>query len=222
MTEATEKTTIRIVLVDDHPVYRDGLGVLLGSIGDFEVVGVAGDGEEALRVVEAERPDVVVMDVSMPTMDGIEATSRLRATQPEIGVLLLTMSEDDATVVQGLSAGARGYVLKGADQADISRAIRAVADGDAIFGTGIADRIGGYFASVRSAQADVPFPELTPREREILDHIAAGRTNPQIAQALYLSPKTVSNNISAIFAKLHVQGRSEAIVLAREAGMGRL
>ncbi|RNL60558.1 DNA-binding response regulator [Nocardioides marmoriginsengisoli] len=222
MTETTGPRTVRIVLVDDHPVYRDGLGVLLGSIGDFEVVGVAGDGAEALAVVDAERPDVVVMDVSMPGMDGIEATDRLRESHPEIGVLLLTMSEDDATVVHGLSAGARGYVLKGADQADISRAIRAVADGDAIFGGGIAGRVRSYFDSVRSAASDLPFPDLTPREREILDHIAAGRSNPQIATALYLSPKTVSNNISTIFAKLHVQGRSEAIVLAREAGLGHL
>ncbi|UUW89467.1 response regulator transcription factor [Pimelobacter simplex] len=214
---------IRIVLVDDHPVYRDGLGVLLGSLPGLEVVGVAGDGAEAVAVVEDVAPDVVVMDIAMPVLDGIAATRRLLEDRPDLGILLLTMSEDDETVFDGLRAGARGFVLKGADQDDISRAIRAVAGGDAILGSGLANRIAGYVeAAAAGAAGAAPFPELTPREREILDHIAAGRSNGQIAASLYLSPKTVSNNISSIFAKLHVEGRAEAIVKAREAGLGRL
>jgi DNA-binding NarL/FixJ family response regulator len=221
VTESPDRP-IRIVLADDHPVYRDGLGVLLGSLPGLDVVGVAGDGEEAVAVVAEVMPDVVVMDIAMPVLDGIAATRRILADHPGLGVLLLTMSEDDETVFDGLRAGARGYVLKGADQGDISRAIRAVAGGDAILGSGLADRIAGYVAAAASAADRTPFPELTPREREILDHIAAGRSNGQIAASLYLSPKTVSNNISSIFAKLHVDGRAEAIVKARQAGLGRL
>ncbi len=215
--------TIRIVLVDDHPVYRDGLGVLLGSLPGLEVIGVAADGAEALSVIDELMPDVVVMDIAMPVLDGIAATRQLVARHPGIGVLLLTMAEDDETVFDGLRAGARGYVLKGADQADISRAIHAVAGGDAILGSGLANRIAGYVETAAASNAgSVPFPELTPREREVLDHIAAGRSNSQIAASLFLSPKTVSNNISSIFAKLHVDARAEAIVKAREAGLGHL
>lgn len=218
-----EGELIRIVLVDDHPVYRDGLGVLLGSLPQMQVVGVAADGLEAVDVVAATKPDVVVMDIAMPNLDGIAATRRLLAEHPGLGILLLTMSEEDGTVFEGLRAGARGYLLKGADQADVSRAIHAVARGDAIVGSGIAARIAGYVAAAQaSAVAAQPFPELTPREREVLDHIAAGRSNAQIAASLFLAPKTVSNNISAIFIKLHVDSRAAAIVRAREAGLGHL
>ncbi|MFC5791136.1 DNA-binding response regulator [Agromyces tardus] len=217
MTEA-----IRIVVVDDHPLYRDGLGQALSSVPDLEVVGVAADGAEAIVVVDELLPDVVVMDVQMPVLDGIAATRQLTARHPHLAVLMLTMAEDDDTVFQAMRAGARGYVLKGARQDDVARAVRGVAAGEALFGPGVAQRIGAYFA--RLAVSEDPagaFPELTRREREILDLVAAGRSNPAIAHELFLSPKTVRNNVSNIFAKLQVADRAQAIVKARDAGLGR-
>ncbi|GAA2354648.1 response regulator [Nonomuraea africana] len=211
--------TIRVLLADDHPVYRDGLAVLLGSLPDIEVAGTAANGLEAVEQAADLQPDVVVMDVRMPGLDGIEATRRIAADSPHIGVVVLTMSEDDATLFAAMRAGARGYLLKGANQAEIVRAITAVAHGEAIFGPAVARRVADFFAG--KAAADSVFPQLTPREREILSLIAAGRPNAHIASALFLSPKTVRNNVSNIFAKLHVADRAEAIVRAREAGLGR-
>jgi DNA-binding NarL/FixJ family response regulator len=213
---------IRLVIADDHPVYRDGLAALLATVEGVEVVGTASTGREAVEVCRDLLPDVVVMDVRMPDLDGVEATRRVTAESPSVGVLVLTMSEDDATVFAAMRAGARGYLLKGANQREIVRAVTAVAEGQAIFGPAIAARVAEFFTAGPAAAADAgPFPQLTAREREILDLLAAGRSNQQIAQALFLSPKTVRNTVSNVFAKLHVADRAEAIVRAREAGLGR-
>ena len=214
--------TIRVVLADDHPVVRGGLRALLSTIDGIEVVGEAEDGEGAVREVQLTRPDVLLVDIRMPVLDGVEATRRVRAAAPETAVLVLTMYDDDATVFTAMQAGARGYLLKGADQDEIVGAIRAVANGQAIFGPGIASRVLGYFAAppVAPAPADVPFPELTVRERDILTLLADGRRTADIAAELYLSPKTVSNNLTNIFAKLEVADRAAAIIRARERGLG--
>ena len=213
---------IRVLLADDHPVYRDGLAALLASVDGLEVVGTAEDGGAAVALAAELQPDVVVMDVQMPGLDGIEATRQVTAASPHIGVVILTMAEEDATLFSAMQAGARGYLLKGANQAEITRAVTAVARGEAIFGPAIARRIADFFAGGPAAgsAAEQAFPQLTVREREILELVAAGRSNAQIASTLFLSPKTVRNNVSNIFAKLHVADRAEAIVRAREAGLG--
>lgn len=211
---------LRVLVVDDHPVYRDGLAVLLGSVPGLSVVGTAADGEAAVRCAREEQPDVVVMDVQMPGMDGIAATRLITSESPSTGVVVLTMSEDDGTVFSAVRAGARGYLLKGADQEEVVRAITTVAGGGAVFGAALARRIAEFF-SAGPAGPETAFPQLTAREREVLDLVAAGRTNAQIAAALYLSPKTVRNNVSNVLAKLQVTDRAEAIVRARDAGLGR-
>jgi DNA-binding NarL/FixJ family response regulator len=210
---------IRVVVADDHPVVRRGLRALIDSIDGFTVVAEAMDGEAAVRETQLHRPDVVLMDVQMPGVDGLEATRRIRAAVPGAAVLMLTMYDDDNTVFAAMQAGAQGYLLKGAEQEEIDRAIRAVVAGEAIFGPGVAARVLSMFNAPRRAD---PFPELTAREREILDLVAAGHRNAAIATALFLSPKTVGNHISAIFAKLAVADRSEAIVRARREGLGGL
>ncbi|TDD16023.1 response regulator transcription factor [Kribbella turkmenica] len=213
--------TVRVLLADDHPVYRDGLAALLGSLDGVEVVGTAADGVEAVDGARELQPDVVVMDVQMPRLDGIEATRAITAESPHIGVVVLTMAEEDQTLFAAMRAGARGYLLKGANQGEIVRAITAVAQGEAIFGPAIARRVAEFFAAPPVAGAGSPFPQLTAREHEILALVAAGRSNAQIASELFLSPKTVRNNVSNIFAKLHVADRAEAIIRARDAGLGR-
>ncbi|WP_172267302.1 response regulator transcription factor [Nocardioides sp. zg-1308] len=209
---------IRVVLVDDHPVVLGGLRALLESLPDFEVVGTATDGEAGVREVVLTKPDVVLMDIRMPGIDGLEATRRIRESTSGVPVLVLTMFDDDDTVFGAMRAGAQGYLLKGADQAEIDRAIRAVVAGEAIFSPGVAQRVLGYFA-VPPPVAE-PFPELTAREREVLDLMAAGERNQAIADRLFLSPKTVANHISSIFVKLAVADRSAAIVRARREGLG--
>jgi DNA-binding NarL/FixJ family response regulator len=211
---------LRILLADDHPVVRTGLRTLIETIDDLEVVGEAADGEEALREVLLLRPDVVLMDVRMEGVDGVEATRRIRAAVPETAVLMLTMYDDDATVFTAMQAGARGYLLKGAGQDEIVNAVRAVAAGQAIFGPAVAARMLGFFSSPPPAPAS-PFPTLTERERTILDLLAGGRRTATIAAQLYLSPKTVSNHLTSIFAKLEVADRAAAIIRAREGGLGR-
>ena len=212
---------IRVVIVDDHPLMREGLRALVSSLADMEVVGEAGDGEAARREAQLTRPDVVIMDLHLPGVNGVEATRAVLQAVPTTRVLVLTMFEDDESVFAAMRAGASGYLLKGAEQDEIVRALRSVAAGQAIFGPTVARRIVDFFASGNpDVPAPQPFPELTPREREVLDLIAAGRSNGAIARQLVISPKTVSNHISAIFAALQVADRATAIVRARRAGLG--
>jgi DNA-binding NarL/FixJ family response regulator len=210
---------IRVLIADDHPVVRRGLSALLSTLDGFEVVGEAADGDSAVRETQLLRPDVVLMDVRMPGSDGVEATRRIRAATPDTAVLILTMHDDDATVFTAMQAGARGYLLKGAEQDEIAAAIRAVTAGQAIFGPGIASRLLQHFAN---PPAPVPhtLPDHTPREREILELLARGGRTADIARSLHLSPKTVSNNLTTIFAKLEVTDRTAAVIRAREGGLG--
>ena len=211
---------IRILLADDHPFFRDGVRLLLDSTEDTAVVGEANTGEEAVALAETTAPDVILMDINMPGLNGIEATCRIAATSPQVGILMVTMYDDDDSVFAALRAGARGYVLKGANQVELLRAIRSVAAGDAVFGPAIARRLIGYFSAPRPSVSWQPFPELTDREREVLTLIAQGRSNAEIADRLFLSAKTVRNYISTIFSKLQVADRAAAIARAREAGLG--
>jgi DNA-binding NarL/FixJ family response regulator len=222
MDRSTER--IRVLVADDHPVFRRGIRAILGAEPDTELVGEATDGEEAVARALEQRPDVILMDLNMPKITGIEATRQILEVDPNIAILMLTMFEDDDSVFAAMRAGARGYVLKGADGAETLRAIHAVADGEAIFGPTIARRLTGYFATpgqVPRTTAEGAFPSLTEREHEILSLIAEGYTNTAIASRLYISPKTVRNYVSNIFTKLQVADRSQAIVRAREAGLGR-
>ncbi len=209
---------IQILIADDHALFRDGLRALLVSTADLQVVGEAANGEDATIQAAALLPDVVLMDIQMPGLNGIEATRRVHNISPHIGIIMLTMFEDDDSVFAAMRAGARGYILKGADQAEVLRAIRAVASGEALFGPAIAKRMMNYFSAAPPEQN--PFPELTDREREILNLIAQGLNNTEIAERLVLAPKTIRNHISNIFNKLQVADRAQAIVRAREAGMG--
>jgi DNA-binding NarL/FixJ family response regulator len=209
-----------VLIADDHPLVLSGLRALLETLEGIEVVGQAADGHEAVRLATSLRPDVVVMDLQLPELDGIEATREIVAHLPGAAVLVLTMHDDDASVFAAVRAGARGYLLKGAAQEDVARAIAAVSRGEAIFGPALAGRLIQFFNAV-PAPASMPFPQLTEREREILDLMAGGLTNAEIAGRLFLSSKTVSNNVSVIFDKLQVAGRSKAIVQARTAGLGR-
>lgn len=217
MTE--NSTPIRILIADDHTLFRDGLRALLGSVADTEVVGEAATGSEAITRAGALSPDIVLMDIQMPGTNGIEATRRIVQANATVRVVMLTMFEDDDSVFAAMRAGARGYILKGASQTEMLRAIRAVASGEALFGPAIADRLLDFFAT-KASMPPVPFPDLTNREREILNLIAGGLDNTHIADRLFLSPKTIRNHVSIIFSKLQVADRAQAIVRAREAGLG--
>jgi DNA-binding NarL/FixJ family response regulator len=213
---------IRLLIADDHPAFRAGLRVLLESIGDLDVtvVAEAENGERALELAIELAPDVIVMDLQMPGLGGIETTRLVVQAAPHVRILVLTMFEDDSSVFAALRAGAHGYVLKGAGQQQLARAIQAVAEGESIFSPAIAKRVIASFAQTAGGGRPLAFPELTAREREVLDLIARGLSNPDITRQLVLSPKTVRNHVSNILAKLQARDRSAAIVRAREAGLG--
>lgn len=211
---------VRVIVADDHPVYRDGLRALVASMPDAELVGEASTGSEVVRAALELQPDVVVMDLHMPELNGIDATAQIVSASPHVAVLVLTMFDEDDSVFAAMRAGARGYVLKGGDQREIVRAIQAVADGEAIFAPPIAARVRDFFRTVRD-DIGAPFPQLTDREREVLELVAQGRNNAAIAHELTLSQKTVRNHVSNIFMKMQVADRAQAIVRARESGLGR-
>lgn len=214
----TDPTTV--LIVDDHPLVRQGLLAVLGSADGVEVVGEASDGNDAVSLVERLEPDVVLMDLQMPGMHGIDATRAIVAAHPATAVLVVTMFEDDDMVFSAVAAGAMGYLLKGADGADIVAAVRSAGAGQAVFGAALAGRLRSWFATPPQTPADA-FPQLTDRERSILDGVAAGLTNAQIGAREFLSAKTVANNVSNILAKLQLAERGQAIIAAREAGLGR-
>lgn len=210
---------IRVVVADDHPMVRYGITAVLDDVPGIEVVGEAADGRELQAVVATTQPDVVLTDLAMPVMDGIAAISRMRLHHPDIATLVLTMHEDDDSVLAALRAGARGYLVKGADGAELVRAIESVAAGDAVYGKSVANRI---IDLITAGPAESPaFPELTPRERQVLDLIAVGLRNRAIAERLGISEKTVRNNVSSVLVKLQVEDRTSAAIKARESGLGR-
>ena len=211
--------SVRVLVADDHPMFRAGMVTVLQDLDDIEVVGQATNGREAVEQVASLSPDVVLMDLRMPEVGGLEATARIKVEHPDTSVIVLTMDSDDDSIFAALRAGARGYLLKEADGLDIERAINGVARGEAVFGAGIAERVLALFSQGRSSSVS-PFPELTPRELEMLELIAGGLDNPTIARRLFLSEKTVRNRVSAILTKLHARSRAEMVALARDAGLG--
>ena len=210
---------LRVLIADDHPLFRDGLRGLLESTEEAVVVGEAADGDEAVRLAANLQPDVVLMDLNMPGTNGIEATRIIVRNAPHMAVLVVTMYEDDESVFSALRAGARGYSLKGANQQEMLRAIRAVANGEAIFGPSVAQRVMNYFAAPPPPRTERVFPELSGRELEVLKLIAHGRTNQEIADDLVLSLKTVRNHVSNVCGKLQVADRTQAVIRARDAGL---
>jgi DNA-binding NarL/FixJ family response regulator len=209
---------IRVLIADDHPLFRDGLAAMLNDGSDTELLGTATSGTEAIDLARETQPDVIVMDLHMPGLNGIEATRRIVADSPHIAVLVLTMFDDDDSIFSALRAGARGYLLKGADREQIRSGIRAAASGEVVFGAHLAARMLGFF-TVSPAPPPV-FPQLTDREREVLELVAQGRANAAIAAKLSLSQKTIRNHVSNILTKLQVADRAQAIVRARDAGLG--
>ena len=210
---------IRLIVADDHPVYREGLARLLTATDGLEVVGVASSGREVVALTHDLQPDVVVMDLRMPDLDGVEATRRITATSPHVAVLVVTMFDDDELVFAAMRAGARGFLLKDADDRQIAAAVVAVGNGEAIFGPAVAQRVLAHLQQ-RPTFAEVPFPNLTDREREVLDLVARGMSNQDIARKLFISHRTVRNHVSNVFTKLQVADRARAIVTARDAGLG--
>lgn len=212
---------IRILVVDDHQLFREGLTALLNAAPQTTVIGEAGTGMEAVAKTEALAPDIILMDIQMPEMNGIDAMRRILTDHPNIYVIMLTMLEDDDSLFAAMRAGARGYILKGADKAEVLRTVAAVAEGQALFGPAIASRITRLFQKrVQAGSHATAFPDLTERELEVLNLIAQGLNNQEIAQRLAVSGKTISNHISNIFSKLQVVDRAQVIIKARQAGMG--
>ena len=214
---------LRVLLADDHPVYRDGLARLLEDLGGFDIVGVASNGREAIELASSLAPDVIVMDLRMPVLDGVEATRQITAAHPEIGVVVLTMFDDDELVFAAIRAGARGYLMKDADDIDIARVLHGIARGEAIFGPGTAQRLLDALNQACSPGRPIepPFPQLTGRERDVLERLARGRRNGEIAAELFLSERTVRNYVSNILTKLQVADRAQAITAARDVGLGK-
>lgn len=213
--------TIRVLIADDHPLFREGMRGRLDRVADIEVVGEAGSGDEAVELARELDPTVVLMDIKMPGLNGIEATREILETKPQTGVLVLTMFEDDDSVFAAMRAGAKGYLLKDCGGEGVVRAIRAVASGEAVFGPGVAERIMGFFSAPRPATPQRAFAELTEREEEVLSLVAEGKRNQEISRQLFVSLKTVRNHVSNILLKLQVSDRAQAVIRAREAGMGR-
>ena len=210
---------VRVLIADDHPIFRDGLRALLATDSTIQLVGEAADGTDVQHMVGELQPDIVLMDLHMPDVDGVAATRKIVQTNPHVAIIVLTMFDDDDSVFAAMRAGARGYLLKGTKQADLIRAIHLVASGGAMFGPAVAQRMIEFFARPRHSAA-LPFPQLTEREHEILDLLAQGQPNASIAARLSISDKTVRNHVSNIFAKLAVADRAQAVVRAREAGLG--
>ena len=212
--------TLRVVVADDHPMFRYGLTAVLAQHPQVEVLASVGDGAELLQAVAEHHPDVVITDLTMPGLDGVAAATRLTEMSPGIAILVLTMHEDDDHVFAALQAGARGYLVKGAGGAEIIRAVQTVASGDAVYGGSVASRIVAQFANGAGIRTVSAFPELTPREREVLELLAAGCRNHEIARRLGMSEKTVRNHVSQVLLKLQVTDRTAAALKAREAGVG--
>ena len=212
---------IRVLIADDHPLFREGMRGRLDRVADVEVVGEAASGGEAVDLARELGPKVVLMDIKMPGMNGIEATREILQRNQEISVLVLTMFEDDDSVFAAMRAGAKGYLLKDSGGEGVVHAIRAVASGEAVFGPGVAERIMGFFSAPRPSAPRRAFPELTEREEEVLSLVAQGKSNQEISRRLFVSLKTVRNHVSNILLKLQVADRTQAVIRAREAGMGR-
>ncbi|WP_033441615.1 response regulator [Saccharothrix sp. NRRL B-16314] len=212
-------TPLRALVVDDHPLFRYGLAAALAAAPDLDVVGEASGGGMAVSMAASLRPDVVVMDLNMPDLGGVEATRRIVAHDPSVRVLVLTMFDDDESVFAAMRAGALGYLLKAARPQQIVRAVRSVGEGEAIFSPAIAVRLLAFFGSAPPERVEA-FPELTTRERDVLRLMADGRGNTAIARSLVLSPKTVRNHVSNILRKLHVADRAQAVSRAKQAGLG--
>ena len=212
--------TVRVLIADDHPLFREGMRGRLDRVADVAVVGEAASGDEAVELAHKLEPDVILMDIKMPGLNGIEATREIQQANPLIGVLVLTMFEDDDSVFAAMRAGAKGYLLKDSGGEGVVHAIRAVASGEAVFGPGVAERMIGFFSAPRAAPQRA-FPELTEREEEVLSLVAQGKGNREIARQLFVSLKTVRNHVSNILLKLQVADRAQAVIRARDAGMGR-
>lgn len=210
--------SIRVLIADDHAVVRDGLSLVLSQLDGFEIVGEAGTGDEAVKQAVLLKPDVILMDVQMPGLDGVEATRQITDLVPSVAVLILSMYSDEVAAVGAMRAGARGYLLKGAGHAEVAAALHAVVAGQAIFGQGVADVLLAQIGTPGPTR-DYPFPKLSEREREVLDLLVAGKRTNEIAAGLFVSPKTVSNQLTSIYSKLGVADRTEAILLAREQGL---